>query len=236
MTSRPVNSVQNGALIPPWQALVGEELQKPYMQSLKAFLQGEKAAGKVIYPKGAEYFNALNHTPPDHVRVVILGQDPYHGAVNGMAQAHGLSFSVRRGVPPPPSLQNIFKELQTDLGLPIPNHGDLTSWADQGVLLLNAALSVEAGLAASHQNRGWEQFTDRIIQTLNAQKSGLVFMLWGAHAQKKAAMVDRKRHLILEAPHPSPLSAHRGFFGCRHFSKANTYLESAGATPIDWRL
>jgi uracil-DNA glycosylase len=202
------------------------------MKDLHAFLTAEKAAGKRIFPKGSEFFNALSHTPLDNVKVVILGQDPYHGE----GQAHGLCFSVLDGVRPPPSLKNVFKEIQRDLGIAIPERGDLTAWADEGVLLLNSVLSVECGMAASHQNRGWEQFTDRIIEVINREREGVVFMLWGAYAQRKGAIIDPLRQCILKAPHPSPLSAHRGFLGCGHFSAANAYLQASGESAIDWRL
>jgi len=202
------------------------------MQQLRAFLLAEKQAGKRIYPSGKELFNAFNHTPLDKVKVVILGQDPYHGE----GQAHGLCFSVRPGITVPPSLQNIYKEIQAELGMPIPAHGHLTAWADQGVLLLNSVLSVEAELAASHQGKGWEMFTDRVIEVINREREGVVFMLWGSYAQRKGAIIDARRHCVLKAPHPSPLSAHRGFFGCGHFIAANRYLQDRGITPIDWRL
>lgn len=217
-----------------WKSRLLEEFRKPYMQELRAFLHGEASNRKVIYPKGSEYFNAFNSTPFEKVRVVMLGQDPYHGP----GQAHGLCFSVPHGIQPPPSLLNIFKELQSDLGLAPDDfrHGNLKEWADQGVLLLNSVLTVEAGQAASHQGKGWETFTDRVIKELNEGREHLVFMLWGAYAQRKGAVIDQKRHLVLSAPHPSPLSAHRGFLGCRHFSQANAYLARNGATPIDWRL
>src|SRR5690606_17585451 len=188
--------------------------------------------GKTIYPPGSLWFNALNSTPFDKVKVVILGQDPYHGP----HQAHGLCFSVPQGVPPPPSLQNIFKEIQRDLGVPIPRHGCLQHWVDQGVLLLNAVLTVEEGKAASHQGKGWEIFTDTIVQALNEKKKNLVFLLWGSHAQKKGAMIDPQKHCILRSPHPSPLSAHRGFLGNRHFSQCNSYLKTHGQEAIDWSL
>lgn len=221
-------------LEPGWKSHLLEEFQKSYMRELKEFLRQEMARKKTIYPKGSEYFNALNSTSFDKVKVVVLGQDPYHGP----GQAHGLCFSVARGVDIPPSLVNIFKEIQTDLGLPQEDfrHGHLKSWAEQGVLLLNSVLTVEAGRAASHQGKGWEIFTDRAISLLNEKKDHVVFMLWGAYAQKKGGVIDEKRHLVLRAPHPSPLSAHRGFLGCRHFSQANEYLESHGIDPIDWRL
>lgn len=202
------------------------------MARLRAFLVAEKAAGKQIYPKGSEWFRALDLTPLEQVRVVILGQDPYHGP----GQAHGLCFSVKPGVRPPPSLGNIYKELHTDLGLPRPTHGFLKHWARQGVLLLNSVLTVEMAKAASHQKRGWEQFTDAVIRLVNAKDSPVVFMLWGTYAQKKAAFVDSTKHLVLTAAHPSPLSAHNGFMGCRHFSKCNAFLESKGSPAIDWSL
>lgn len=215
-----------------WKNHLLKEFEKPYMTDLRAFLRQEIGAKKVIYPRGTEYFAALNHTPFEKVKVVILGQDPYHGP----NQAHGLCFSVRPGVDVPPSLVNIYKELKADLGIEPPDHGYLTPWADQGVLLLNATLSVEAGKAGSHQGKGWEQFTDAIIHALNEDREGLVFVLWGSYAQKKGAFIDTQKHLVLKGPHPSPLSAHRGFFGCKHFSKINEYLISKGQTPIDWRL
>ena len=202
------------------------------MARLRSFLVAEKAAGKQIYPKGSEWFRAMDLTPLDQVRVVILGQDPYHGP----GQAHGLCFSVKPGVPPPPSLGNIYKELQADLGISRPPHGFLEHWAQQGVLLLNSVLTVEAGKAASHQGKGWERFTDAVIQLVNAREVPVVFLLWGAYAQKKAAFVDGTRHLVLKAAHPSPLSAHNGFLGCRHFSQCNAFLESKGLVPIDWAL
>ncbi len=202
------------------------------MRELREFLLTEKRAGKRIFPPGDEFFSAFSHTPLARVKVVILGQDPYHGE----GQAHGLSFSVRAGVAIPPSLMNIYKELHSELALPIPTHGDLTAWADQGVLLLNSVLSVECARAASHQGKGWEQFTDRVIEVINTHREGVVFMLWGSYAQRKGAIIDARRHCVLKAPHPSPLSAHRGFFGCGHFLAANRYLESKGERPIDWQL
>ena len=219
-------------LEPSWLERLRDQFSQPYMQELRTFLRGEKSAGKVIFPPGREMFAAFEHTPVDCVKVVILGQDPYHGP----GQAHGLCFSVRPGVPLPPSLVNIYRELEQDLGLHMPNHGCLTSWADQGVLLLNSVLSVERGRAASHQGKGWEQFTDRAIEVVNRECEHVVFMLWGAYAQRKGAVIDTQRHCVLKAPHPSPLSAHRGFFGCRHFSRANDYLVSQGRDPIDWQL
>lgn len=220
-----------GALHSSWQAVIGNQFTQPYMVRLKAFLQQEKRAGKIIYPPGLQIFNAFNQTPFDQVRVVIIGQDPYHGP----GQAHGLSFSVPANLRPlPPSLQNIDKELASDLGMEQPTHGDLTAWAQQGVLLLNATLTVEAAQAGSHQQRGWESFTDAAITALNQQRDGLVFILWGSYAQKKGAVIDGQRHLILKSPHPSPLSAHRGFFGSKPFSVTNRYLQRQGQQPIDW--
>lgn len=227
-----VTESKEGALHSSWQAELGDEFHQSYMQSLKQFLQQRKQQGAVIYPPGPLMFNAFNHTPFDQVKVVILGQDPYHGE----GQAHGLCFSVQPGVKVPPSLVNIFKEIESDIGIKMPAHGCLTSWADQGVLLLNAVLSVEQGMANAHQGKGWEQFTDRAIAALNAQEQGLVFMLWGSYAQKKGSLIDRNRHCVLMAPHPSPLSAHRGFLGCHHFSKANDWLQAQGKAPIDWSL
>jgi uracil-DNA glycosylase len=219
-----------------WLAPLGAEFEQPYMQSLKAFLLAEKAAGQRIFPKGSEYFRALDLTPLGQVRVVILGQDPYHG----LGQAHGLCFSVKPGTQIPPSLVNIYKEMQADLGIAPARHGFLEHWAKQGVLLLNSVLTVRMGQAASHRERGWERFTDAVIAEVNRQESPIVFMLWGSYAQKKAAQIDSidkgGRHLVLKAPHPRPLSAHNGFFGCRHFSQANAFLESRGLKPIDWAL
>lgn len=218
-------------LEPSWLAVLEDEFAKPPMVSLRAFLVAEKAKHRV-YPPGADIFHAFRRTPFERVRVVILGQDPYHGP----GQAHGLCFSVRRGVAPPPSLANIFRELGTDLGVPRPAHGELLSWADQGVLLLNTVLTVREHAANSHRGQGWETFTDRVITELNARREGLVFVLWGSPAGRKAEMIDARRHLILRAPHPSPLSAHAGFFGCRHFSRINTHLRERGESEIDWRL
>ncbi len=222
---------RRGALEPSWAAHLGDELQQPYMAELREFLRAEKAEGKVIYPPTNLWFNAFALTPFDAVKVVILGQDPYHGP----GQARGLCFSVPEGVPPPPSLLNIFRELQQDLGLPLPAHGNLSHWAEQGVLLLNSVLTVERGRAAAHQGRGWERFTDQVIAHLDRERDGLVFLLWGSYAQKKGQLIDRQRHLVLQAPHPSPLAAHRGFFGCGHFSAANRWLQERGQPPIDWR-
>jgi len=217
-----------------WKAVLAAEFETPYMQRLREFLKREKQARKVIYPRGDRIFSALDLTPAPEVKAVIIGQDPYHGP----RQAHGLSFSVPPGVPLPPSLENIFREINEDLGAPGKrldgSRGCLDSWARQGVLLLNAVLTVERGRAASHQGKGWETFTDQIVNVLNSGREGLVFMLWGNYAQRKGDIVDRERHCVLTAPHPSPLSAHRGFFGCRHFSLANAYLESRGLAPIDW--
>lgn len=215
-----------------WRAALATEFSSPYMASLKSFLQAEKSAGKTIFPKGAEYFRALDLTPLGQVKVVILGQDPYHGD----GQAHGLCFSVRPDIRIPPSLVNIYKEMQNDLGIPPARHGYLEHWARQGVLLLNSVLTVERSLAASHQGKGWEKFTDAVIARVNEQDTPVVFMLWGAYAQRKAAFVDQSRHLVLKAPHPSPLSAHNGFFGSKPFSRANAFLEEKGLGAIDWRL
>lgn len=215
-----------------WKSKLQSEFEKDSMKKLKTFLQAEYKAGKKIYPRGDEYFAAMNLTPLDKVKVVIMGQDPYHGP----GQAHGLSFSVQDGVRFPPSLQNIFKELHSDLGLPIPKSGSLKKWAEQGVLLLNAVLTVEDGKAASHQKRGWEEFTDRIIHIINEERENVVFILWGSYAQKKGAFIDRKKHYVIESVHPSPLSSHRGFFGSKPFSKANAYLKSKGIDPVDWSL
>ena len=219
-------------LHPSWLPALEEEFAKPYMTSLKAFLQGQKQQGKVIYPAGANWFAAFNHTPFDQVKVVILGQDPYHGP----GQAHGLCFSVRSGVALPPSLKNIYKEISNDLGIEPARTGNLQCWADQGVLLLNAVLTVQSGNAASHQRKGWERFTDRIVALLNERRENLVFFLWGNYAQRKGAIIDRSRHLVLESVHPSPLSASRGFFGNHQFSQCNHYLETHNQTPIDWRV
>jgi len=215
-----------------WKAPLQAEFDAPYMAALKDFLVSERDKGKRIFPKGSEWFHALDATPLEQVRGVILGQDPYHSE----GQAHGLCFSVKPGVRPPPSLINIYKEMQSDLGLKPPPHGNLEAWAKQGVLLLNAVLTVEAGLAASHQGKGWERFTDAVIRLVNNQPRPVVFILWGAYAQRKAAFVDRNRHLVLASAHPSPLSAHNGFFGSKPFSKANEFLIANGQDPIDWDL
>ena len=215
-----------------WKTHLLSEFSQPYMLALRQFLRDEKAAGKIIYPPGAQIFNALDSTPLPQVKVVILGQDPYHGP----GQAHGLCFSVAPGVPAPPSLKNIFKELQRDLGLPLPSHGCLQRWAEQGVLLLNTSLTVEQGQAGSHANKGWQTFTDRIIELVNQECQGVVFLLWGAHAQSKRKLIDASKHQVLCSAHPSPLSAHRGFLGNGHFSATNAYLQAQGKSPIDWRL
>ncbi|MDX1573043.1 MAG: uracil-DNA glycosylase [Methylophaga sp.] len=217
---------------PEWQAQLAGEFEQPYMQQLKEFLQQQKQAHKVIFPHSNNWFHALETSPLSEVKVVILGQDPYHQP----GQAHGLCFSVKPGVAIPPSLNNIYKELKSDLGIEPVRHGYLESWAQQGVLLLNAVLTVEQNQANAHQGKGWEQFTDKVIATVNDVRQNVVFMLWGSYAQKKAAMIDADKHLVLKAPHPSPLSAHRGFLGCKHFSQANQYLQKHDQTPIDWQL
>ena len=214
-----------------WKKILWDEFQASYFSELKAFLVEEKKR-YTVYPPGRLIFNAFHHTPFDRVKVVILGQDPYHGP----GQAHGLCFSVPSGIAPPPSLVNIFKELQHDLGVPLPANGNLQKWADQGVLLLNATLTVRAGQAGSHQNKGWETFTNKVISQVSEKKSGVVFLLWGRYAQAKEVLIDGLKHLILKAPHPSPFSAHSGFFGCRHFSKTNSFLEKQGMKAIDWSL
>jgi uracil-DNA glycosylase len=213
-----------------WKNRLAPEFEKTYMVELRQFLLERKRAGAVIYPPGDLIFNAMNSTPFDDVSVVILGQDPYHGP----GQAHGLCFSVQEGVAVPPSLVNIYKELEADLANGVPAGGNLQHWAEQGVLLLNSVLTVERGQAGAHQGKGWERFTDHIVSQLNESREGLVFMLWGSYAMKKGAVIDRDRHLVLTAPHPSPLSAYRGFFGCQHFSKANEWLEQKGRQPIRW--
>lgn len=217
---------------PGWLAHLGNEFELPYMKQLKTFIKERKEAKAIIYPEANDYFNAFNFTPFDDVKVVILGQDPYHGP----NQAHGLSFSVKPGIAVPPSLKNIYKELEQDLSIHPVQHGYLESWAKQGVLLLNSVLTVEQGQAAAHQGKGWEQFTDKAVQALSDHRSELVFLLWGSHAQKKGKQVDRTKHLVLETTHPSPLSAYRGFLGCKHFSKANQYLIEHHKDPIQWQL
>jgi uracil-DNA glycosylase len=219
-------------LIESWRSPLQPQFDSGYMVDLKAFLSAEKAAGKTIYPKGSEWFAALDATPLEEVRVVILGQDPYHGE----GQAHGLCFSVQHGLRPPPSLVNIYKEMKTDLGIDPPKHGNLRSWAEKGVLLLNSVLTVEAHKAASHHGKGWEKFTDEIIQLVNDQPRPVVFILWGSYAQKKAAFLDQSKHLVLKSVHPSPLSAHNGFFGSRPFSQTNAFLKAQGRGEVDWRL
>ncbi len=219
-------------LHPSWLERLSDEFAQPYMAELKHFLLAERGRGKRIFPKAANWFRAMDLTPLENVRVVILGQDPYHGP----GQAHGLCFSVPPNVKPPPSLVNIYKELESDLGIRPARHGFLEHWAKQGVLLLNSVLTVEMGRAASHRDRGWEWFTNAVVRQVDARSKSVVFMLWGSYAQKKAAFVDTSRHFVLRAPHPSPLSAHSGFFGCRHFSKANAFLESKSLQPVDWAL
>ncbi len=227
-----MNEAKKVQLHESWLTRLQDEFEQDYMHKLREFLLIRKQHRAVIYPPGQQIFNALDSTPFDQVRVVILGQDPYHGP----GQAHGLCFSVQPGVKVPPSLLNIYREIESDLGIAPPRHGYLQSWAEQGVLLLNAVLTVERGQAGSHQGKGWERFTDTIVQLLNEEREGLVFMLWGNYARQKGAVINRRKHLVLNAPHPSPLSAHQGFFGCRHFSQANQYLESHGQTPIDWSV
>ncbi|MBS0558158.1 MAG: uracil-DNA glycosylase [Proteobacteria bacterium] len=219
-------------LEPSWKARVGAHFERPEMRALSEFLRAELRAGKTVYPAPKNIFAALDATPFEAVKVVILGQDPYHGP----GQAHGLCFSVLPGVPAPPSLENIFKEIERDLAIPRPDHGCLIPWARQGVLLLNSVLTVERGLAGSHQGKGWEGFTDACVDALNRERDGLVFLLWGSYAQAKGKLIDTRRHLVLKAPHPSPLSAHRGFIGCGHFSRVNAWLRERGLGEIDWRL
>lgn len=220
-----------GQLEESWNVVLGNEFEKEYMKKLKSFLLKEKQEGKIVYPPGSLIFNAFNHTPFDDVRVVIIGQDPYHGP----NQAHGLSFSVQKGIPIPPSLRNIYKELASDIpGFKLPGHGDLTKWADQGVLMLNASLTVRANEAGSHQKIGWETFTNQAIKALADQRKGIIFLLWGKFAQSKAAFIDPTKHFILNAPHPSPLA--QGFIGCKHFSQTNAILERNGSKGIDWQI
>jgi len=215
-----------------WKAVLDAEFQQDSFHQLRAFLREEKQNGAQVFPPGPEIFSAFNRTPFDQVKVVIIGQDPYHGP----GQANGLCFSVAPGVRTPPSLKNIFKEIESDLGIAIPEHGDLGYWADQGILLLNATLTVRAREAGSHQKKGWEPFTDAVIRILSEQREGLVFLLWGGFAKKKAAKIDAEKHHVLKAAHPSPLAAHNGFFGCRHFSQTNELLEGMDKSPIDWTL
>ena len=220
-------------LEPSWLEVLHGEFEKDYMQKLKQFLKKEKEAGHKVYPKGSDIFNAFNKTPFDKLKVVILGQDPYHGE----HQAHGLSFSVQKGITPPPSLKNIYKELVTDIpGFKIPAHGELTEWAEQGVMLLNATLTVQAGTPGSHQKKGWEEFTDKVIKTISDKKKGIVFILWGSYAQAKAELIDKTKHHIIKSPHPSPFSADRGFFGSKPFSKTNEILIKEGKKPVDWQI
>ena len=224
---------ENGFLLTSsWARELADELTQPYMVELQEFLAEQRLAGKNIYPPRSLIFNALGLTPLESVKVVVLGQDPYHGE----GQAHGLSFSVERRVKIPPSLRNIYKELSTDLGCELPDHGDLTMWAEQGVLLLNSVLTVEKSLAASHKNKGWETFTDKVISVINDHCDHVVFLLWGAYAHKKGKSIDTSKHLVLQSVHPSPLSARKGFIGCQHFSKCNEYLQSHGIKPIDWQV
>jgi uracil-DNA glycosylase len=227
-----MNSTHELKLEASWKARVGGHFERPEMRALSEFLRAEMRAGKTIYPAPKNIFAALDATPFEAVKVVILGQDPYHGP----GQAHGLCFSVLPGVPVPPSLENIFREIERDLHIPRPDHGCLLPWARQGVLLLNAVLTVERGLAGSHQGKGWEGFTDAIVDHLNRERENLVFLLWGSYAQAKGKLIDTRRHLVLKAPHPSPLSAHRGFIGCGHFSRTNAWLREHGLAEIDWRL
>jgi uracil-DNA glycosylase len=215
-----------------WKQILKDEFSKPYFQQIALHLKTEKSQGKTIYPPGSLIFNAFNTTPFNKLKVVILGQDPYHGP----NQAHGLCFSVQNGIPPPPSLINIFKELQEDIGISIPNHGNLTHWAEQGVFLLNASLTVRAGEPMSHAKIGWATFTDTVIKKISDIEKHVVFLMWGKFAQEKSVLIDQSKHLILRAAHPSPLSAHAGFFGCKHFSKTNAWLMSKGIDPIDWQL
>ncbi len=225
----PENSIQLEAS---WKSRVGDYLQRSDMRDLSDFLRNEKAKGKKIYPRGTDIFTALNTTPFEKVKAIILGQDPYHGP----GQAHGLCFSVLPGVDIPPSLRNIYTEIERDCGIAKPNHGCLLHWANQGVLLLNAVLTVEDGKPGAHQNKGWEGFTDHIVEQLNTEREGLVFMLWGSYAQAKGRVIDSHKHCVLRAPHPSPLSAYRGFMGCGHFSAANRWLVGGQKTPIDWSV
>ncbi|MEO6611408.1 MAG: uracil-DNA glycosylase [Chitinophagaceae bacterium] len=215
-----------------WKNVLKDEFSKPYFQQIPLHLKTEKSQGKTIYPPGSLIFNAFNTTPFSSIKVVILGQDPYHGH----GQAHGLCFSVPYGIAPPPSLLNIFKEMKDDLGLEIPDHGNLTHWAEQGVFLLNASLTVRAGEPMSHSKIGWAQFTDTVIKKISGQKEHVVFLLWGKFAQEKKVLIDETKHCVLRSVHPSPLSAHAGFFGCKHFSKTNEYLMSKGIDPVDWKL
>lgn len=228
-TSHPAEQVQIEAT---WKQALYEEFAKPYFSELRQFLKSEKESGVTMYPPGKLIFNAFNTTPFDQVKVVILGQDPYHGP----GQAHGLSFSVPVGMAVPPSLRNMYQELQQDVGITIPQHGYLQSWAEQGVLLLNSMLTVRASQPGSHKGKGWEQFTSAAIKAISDQRQGVVFMLWGKYAQEKGAIIDKTRHLVLTSPHPSPFSAHKGFFGSKHFSSANSYLSHQGQSPVNWQV
>ncbi|QBG35729.1 uracil-DNA glycosylase [Litorilituus sediminis] len=220
-----------------WQQLIAEQKSQDYFAQLQDEIASRRGQGITVFPAEQDVFNAFSFCELAEVKVVILGQDPYHGQDKGITQAHGLAFSVQKGVKPPPSLVNIYKELVTDIDdFTVPEHGDLTAWAEQGVMLLNTVLTVEQGHAHSHAKLGWQHFTDAVIQTINSQNSGCVFILWGAHAQKKAKMIDQNKHLVLEGPHPSPLSAYRGFFGCQHFSKANDWLRARDKAPVSWLL
>ena len=222
----------NVKIDPSWKAVLKDEFNKPYFQQIPLHIKTEKSQGKIIYPPGSLIFNAFNTTPFDKIKAVILGQDPYHGP----GQAHGLCFSVQYGVAPPPSLLNIFKELQDDIGVPVPAHGNLTHWAQQGVFLLNASLTVRASEPMSHSRIGWAEFTNTVIKKISDHKKDVVFLLWGKFAQEKKVLVDESKHFVLRSVHPSPLSAHAGFFGCKHFSKTNQYLVSKGIDPIDWSI
>jgi len=217
---------------PSWKKSLQKEFSKPYFEQIALHIKTEKSQGKTIYPPGSLIFNAFEKTPVEKIKVVIIGQDPYHGP----GQAHGLSFSVPNGIPQPPSLINIFKEIESDLGVKPPAHGNLEHWAEQGVMLLNASLTVRANEPMSHSKIGWAQFTDTVIRKISEERNHVVFLLWGKFAREKKALIDQSKHLVLEAAHPSPLSAHNGFFGCRHFSKTNEYLASQGIDPIDWKL
>ncbi len=217
---------------PGWKAQLASEFEQPYFHNIVAYLKTQKAAGKVVYPPGPLIFNAFDLTPFDQVKAVLLGQDPYHGA----GQAHGLCFSVQKGIKPPPSLVNIYQELKSDIGFQPPAHGCLEDWAKQGLLMLNASLTVEAGQPMSHSKIGWEQFTDAVIRTLSEKRTGIVFLLWGRFAQQKEVLIDTQKHFVLKAAHPSPFSAHSGFLGCKHFSKTNQLLARQGIPPIDWTL
>lgn len=231
-TPMPEPEKPNVQIAPSWKAALGDAFSKPYFQAIKAYLQQERADGHIIYPPGSLIFNAFNHTPFEAVKVVILGQDPYHGP----GQAHGLSFSVPDRVKAPPSLNNVFKEIKADVGAQLSGTGNLTPWAKQGVFLLNAMLTVRARTPASHQKIGWQHFTDTVIHTLSNQRENIVFLLWGKFAQSKSELIDQDKHLVLTAPHPSPYSANYGFFGCKHFSQTNAYLAKHGLPPIDWSV